>query len=385
MNIKAKKILFYLLILFILINFLSFFAIKIKFGENVFDFQNYSKKKNSYNISYNKNYIHPYIGQIDFDNNKKTALNNLTDELLFFDIFNPENEQEKDAFKILILGSTQSLLFNKDSNNQIYKENTLAKKLKKQFPDKKIVIYNGAVKSSKQPQQLFKLYYLYLISMSFDIVIQIDGVQGITYPLIKNYPMKEEGIYPRRYSDVIASMAADLSCSENSNSHSKRVTFIPVYEAYSLYKIRSCLRKISKKHDMKWNNIEYIGKRSVDEFSERAIKIWENSSNQMEDFSDQKNFFYLQVMLPNKFYGNKKLSSEEKKYFKKHEYSEIIKKNYGLKNFKNIDVKHSLDLRSVFENTNKTVYTRDCCDYNSFGLSIMSDKIINYLNNNYID
>jgi len=384
MNIKTKKILFYLLILFILINFLSFFLIKIKFGENVFDFQNYSKKKNSYKIPHNKSYIHPYLGQIDLDN-KKTALNNLSDEPLFFDIFNPKNEQEKDAFKILILGSTQSLLFNKDANNQIFKENVLAKKLIKKFPYKKIVIYNGAVKSSKQPQQLFKLYYLYLISMSFDIVIQIDGVQGITHPIVKNYPMKEEGIYPRRYSDQIASMASDFSCSENSDSHSKRVTFIPVYEVYSLYKIRSCLKKILKKYDMNWNNIEYTGKRGLEEFSQRAIKIWERSSNQMENFSNQKDFFYLQVMLPNKFYSKKKISSEEKNYFKKHEYSEVIKKNYGLKNFKNIGVKHSLDLRSVFENTDKTVYTRDCCDYNSFGISIISDKIIEYLNSNYID
>lgn len=381
---KTTKILFYLLILFILINFLSIFIIKIKIGVNVFDFQNYSKKKSSFYYTYNQDYMHPFLGQIDA-NNKKTALNNLSDEPLFFDIFNPENEQKKDAFKILILGSTQSLLFNEDTNNQIFKENILAKKLIKKFPDKKIVIYNGAVKSSKQPQQLFKLYYLNLIGMSFDIVIQIDGVQGVVHPLVKNYKNKDEGIYPRRYSDRIALMASDWSCLENSNSHSKKVTFIPAYEIYSLYKIRSCFKTISKKNNMRWMNTESIGKRNYDELSKRAIRIWQKSSSQMEDFSKQKKFFYLQVMLPNKFFGNKDFSSEEKKYLEKHEYSEVIKKFYGLKNFKNINVKHSLDLRSVFKNINQTVYTRDCCDYNNYGMTIISDKIIEYLNINFID
>ena len=42
--------------------------------------------------------------------------------------------------------------------------------------------------------------------MNFDAVIEIGGVQEITHPIIKNYKLKEEGIYPRRYSDTIAYM-----------------------------------------------------------------------------------------------------------------------------------------------------------------------------------
>mgnify|MGYP001500947602 CR=1 FL=1 len=150
-------------------------------------------------------------------------------------------------------------------------------------------------------------------------------------------------------------------------------------------KLDLVLKQFQKKNNMRWMNTESIGKRNYDELSKRAIRIWQKSSSQMEDFSKQKKFFYLQVMLPNKFFGNKDFSSEEKKYLEKHEYSEVIKKFYGLKNFKNINVKHSLDLRSVFKNINQTVYTRDCCDYNNYGMTIISDKIIEYLNINFID
>ena len=84
----SKKILLYFFLIFIIINILSFLIIIFKFGENLFNKEDYLKRKSSYQFSSPQTYIHPYIGQIDLDN-KKSGLNTITDENLFFDIFNP--------------------------------------------------------------------------------------------------------------------------------------------------------------------------------------------------------------------------------------------------------------------------------------------------------
>ena len=377
----SKKILLYFFLIFIIINILSFLIIIFKFGENLFNKEDYLKKKISYQFSLPQTYIHPYMGQIDL-NNKKSGLNTITDENLFFDIFNPEYVKNEDAFKILILGSTQALLFNKDEKSKKLQENIIAKKLQTFFPEKKFVVYNGATKSSKQPQHLFKLYYLNLLGMNFDAVIEIGGVQEITHPIIKNYKLKEEGIYPRRYSDTIAYMSGDFSCIEKSNSHSKKITYLPVYEVYSLYIIKSCMDTIYKKNLMPWKNEKSFKERDSDDLVKSAVKIWRNASIQTEEYSKQKGFFYLQVILPNKYLNKKEYSDEEKNYLEEMEYTNVIKNFYELKNFKDVKLRNSLDLRDIFINTKQTVYTKDCCDFNNYGISIISNSIVDYLKKN---
>ena len=44
--------------------------------------------------------------------------------------------------------------------------------------------------------------------MKFDIVINYDGPLELVHPYLKNVPIKDELIYPRRYSDEIAGMVS---------------------------------------------------------------------------------------------------------------------------------------------------------------------------------
>ena len=155
-----------------------------------------------------------------------------------------------------MLGSSQAINFSNNKKNaydleNIFtnseSENILAKKISSYFPDKKIIFYNAAIKSSKQPQQLFKLYYLSLIGMKFDIVINYDGPLELVHPYLKNAPIKDELIYPRRYSDEIAGMVSDKSCIKNNNKASVSNSYIPIVELISYIQIRNCHRIISKR------------------------------------------------------------------------------------------------------------------------------------------
>ena len=50
--------------------------------------------------------------------------------------------------------------------------------------------------------------------MEFDIVINFDGPLEIAHPYLKNYPIGDELIYPRRYSDDLAILTRDITCVE---------------------------------------------------------------------------------------------------------------------------------------------------------------------------
>ena len=68
----------------------------------------------------------------------------------------------------------------------------------------------------KQPQQLFKLYYLDLLNFSFDIV-QPDGFNELALSLEENYELNDHLIYPRNYSRLISTFNSNFDCVKNLN------------------------------------------------------------------------------------------------------------------------------------------------------------------------
>lgn len=383
---KIKKSFFWLLVFFILINIISLIIIKVKTGENIFNSTKYLEKKNTYFIGEQvRKYMHPFIGQIDL-NNKMDEENNITDEFLFYDIFETLSSNTNEELKILVLGGSVALNLSKNSDENNGK-NILARNLSEVFPNKKLTIYNASLKAAKQPQQLFKLYYLYLLNYRFDIVINFDGPLELAHPIVKNLPLKEELIYPRRYSQEIAGMSKNFACIKNSNNLVKKNSFVPIIELYSLYKIKSCIDSLNVKNTPSfWKEKTKYVQRSEEENINRSLKIWQNSSLQMYNFSKLNNFFYLHVIIPNQYLKDSKiLSDEEKEQFFGYEYQFVIEKYYEKFNFDNLKIKNSLDLKYVFKNIEKTTYRDKCCRYNDFGVEIISKKIAKYLKSNFIN
>ena len=162
---KLRKIFSFLAVFFILLNLIAYFIIYLKTDTNVYG-KNYLEKKKSFFISNPVlSYVHPYFGSIDL-NNQNYDKNLISNEKIFYSIFESTNSSYNETLKILMLGSSQAINFSNNKKNaydleNIFtnseSENILAKKISSYFPDKKIIFYNAAIKSSKQPQQLFKL------------------------------------------------------------------------------------------------------------------------------------------------------------------------------------------------------------------------------------
>ena len=301
---NKKTFLFSLILLFLLANIFSFAVIKVKTGTNLFKNNEYLNKKKTFFIkdAVDK-YIHPFIGQIDL-NNVSNVENNLSDEKLFYHVYESKIKNNNETIKILLLGSSVAINFSDNTNNAYdlnrkiphktnKNYNILVKKIEKYFPEKNIIFYNAATRSSKQPQQLFKLYYLYLIGMEFDIVINFDGPLEIAHPYLKNYPIGDELIYPRRYSDDLAILTRDITCVEKNNKEVEKNSFIPVLELYSYLQIRSCNKMITKREGKKnnWKNYTSIKERNEEEVIQKSFSIWKNSSLEIQNFAKNKKFF----------------------------------------------------------------------------------------------
>ena len=84
---------------------------------------------------------------------------------------------------ILILGGSVAKHLSNNSSGDVIKYKNVSidnkdifkKTINKYFETDKFEIYNAAIDGGKQPQQLFKLYYLDLIGLKFDIIINLDG------------------------------------------------------------------------------------------------------------------------------------------------------------------------------------------------------------------
>lgn len=392
---KFRKIFSFLAAFFILLNLVAYLIIYLKTETNIYSKNYLEKKKNFFISSSVLSYVHPYFGSIDL-NNQKYKNNLISNEKLFYSIFESSNPSYNETIRILLLGSSQAINFSNNKKNAYdleniftnsQSENILAKKIASFFPEKKIIFYNAAIKSSKQPQQLFKLYYLSLIGMKFDIVINYDGPLELVHPYLKNVPTKDELIYPRRYSDEIAGMVSDKSCIENNNKESESNSYVPILELISYIHIRNCHITISKREGDKvsWKKLFKIEDKSLEESLKTSFEIWKKSSSEIENLSKFKNFFYLHVVAPSQYVkGSKNFSDEEKKDYLEYEYGPILSEYYEkLINFKNLRLKNFLDLKYIFKNEKKTVYRDACCRLNDYGLNLVSEKIAKYLKNNY--
>ena len=393
---KNKKILIILIIAFLTINLLSYIAIQIKTGTNVFNKDEYLKKKRTFYVEDPMGKIvHPFMGHLDL-NNEIIRKNVLTNEPIFYQVYESPNKSYDEEIKILLLGgsiavnlsnNTESAYDLKDKWRENKSKNILAKKILSIFPNKKVIFYNAAVKSSKQPMQLFKLYYLSLLGMDFDIVINFDGPQEMAQPYVKNVPIKDELIYPRRFSDDIAYMTRDFSCISKNNKESLKNSFIPVVEFFSYLVIRNCHRDISlfDGYPAFWKSIISTNSKNEEEIAKKSYEIWKNSSLEIENFSKLKNFFYLHVIMPSQYVeDSKKFSSKESDEFIGYEYGPIISKYYSkMINFNNLNLKNSLDLKYIFKNETKTVYRDRCCRFNDYGLNAIASEISKYIGQNY--
>ena len=382
-----KKIIFFILtflLVFITINLGSFILIKSITKKNIYtkDYKDFKKRFRKSNFK--TIFPHPFFGFGIRDNyNYSKKFNN---EPLFVNDINKINLDDK--IKILILGgsvATHLSLNNSDdkynyNNKLINHKDIFEKTINSYFSTDKFIVINAAIGGGKQPQQLFKLYYLDLINFKFDIIINLDGFNELALPLSENYQINDHLIYPRNFSRLVSTFNSNFDCVNDINKRTKRFLLFPILELYDLYKIRNChfsLEGENKNTGTRFSNMTNFKKRDLEKSFEHVKEVWENSSEKINDFSKLKNIFYIHVIQPNQYLkDSKKLTNKEIELLNYSKYGDIISKFYYSFNFENLKIKNKLDLKYIFKYNNNEIYRDYCCHLNNYGMHLISKEIV---------
>ncbi len=382
-----KKFLFYstlVLFLFFLLNVISFVSIKIITKKNIYSNEYLEFKKRFRKSAIKTTYPHPFFG-IGVKQNFGSK-NLLNEEPLFVNKSDNINTNKK--VKVLILGgSVAKHLSNNNSNDNVkFKDYDLnnkdifEKNLNKFFETNKFRVYNAAIDGGKQPQQLFKLYYLDLLELKFDIIINLDGFNELALTLSENYAINDHLIYPRNYSRLISTFNSSFDCIDDINIRVNRFSYLPIFEFFDLYNIRKChfsLEGANKNSGTRFSTITKYKKKDYDEAIDISKKIWKISSDKIFEFSKNKNSLYLHILQPNLYLEKSKiLTKEEQALLIYPKYGNIISNYYGTLRIENLKAKNKLDLRYLFKDNSNKLYRDYCCHFNNLGMHLISLNII---------
>ena len=382
-----KKIIFFILtflLVFITINLGSFILIKSITKKNIYtkDYKDFKKRFRKSNFK--TIFPHPFFGFGIRDN--YNYLKKFNNEPLFVNDINKINLDDK--IKILILGgsvATHLSLNNSDDkynykNKLINHEDIFEKTINSYFSTDKFIVFNAAIGGGKQPQQLFKLYYLDLIDFKFDIIINLDGFNELALPLSENYQINDHLIYPRNFSRLVSTFNSNFDCVNDINKRTKRFLLFPILELYDLYKIRNChfsLEGENKNTGTRFSDMTNFKKRDLEKSFKHVKKIWEKSSEKINDFSKLKNILYIHVIQPNQYLkDSKKLTNKELELLNYSKYGDLISQFYHSFNFENINIKNNLDLKYIFKYNNNEIYRDYCCHLNNYGMHLISKEIV---------
>ena len=382
-----KKIIFFILtflLVFITINLGSFILIKSITKKNIYtkDYKEFKKRFRKSNFK--TIFPHPFFGFGIRDNYNYTKKFN--NEPLFVNDINKINLDDK--IKILILGGSVATHLSLNNSGDKYNYNNMLinhkdifeKTINSYFGTDKFIVMNAAIGGGKQPQQLFKLYYLDLINFKFDIIINLDGFNELALPLSENYQINDHLIYPRNFSRLITTFNSNFDCVNDINKRTKRFLLFPILELYDLYKIRNChfsLEGENKNTGTRFSNMTNFKKRDLEKSFKHVKEIWEKSSEKINDFSKLKNIFYIHVIQPNQYLkDSKKLTNKEIELLNYPKYGDIISKFYYSFNFENLNIKNKLDLKYIFKYNNSEIYRDYCCHLNNYGMHLISKEIV---------
>ena len=382
-----KKITFYfitLIFLFILINIFCYFTIQIVTKKNI-----YSNEYKEFKIRFKKSgdkstYPHPFFG---FGVRQNFSLeNSINNEPLF--VNKVKIEENSKYVNILILGGSVAKHLSINNSNDIFKyqntqidhEEIFEKTINSYFQTNKFKVYNASIDGGKQPQQLFKLYYLDLLDVKFDVIINLDGFNELALTLSENYLINDHLIYPRNFSRLISTFNSSFDCLDDLNNRVSRFSYLPITELYDLYKIRNChfyLEGESKNVGTRFSRITKYKKEDFDKAITNTKKIWKISSEKIQTFSNSKNIIYMHILQPNQYLKSSKIFTKKERNLMNYEkYGNIISKYYADLKFESLNVKNKADLRYMFLKNKNEVYRDYCCHLNNYGMHEISKEII---------
>lgn len=275
------------------------------------------------------------------------------------------------------------------------------------YKNKKIIFVNLGVAGYKQPQQLLALNYLLALGGAFDIVINLDGFNDITLPVIENIPHHIFPFFPRSWDDLVAT--------ESINYDKLRI----IYKAHAYEKIQVKLTRIFLSSPLRYSitgNLFFDGiEHSISnkiailrleifneknnskryavtgptrtyknnkEMYEDLAMVWKNSSLQMSKICASNHTAYFHFLQPNQYVPNSKIINEEEKkiaFLTTFPSRKPVEEGYPYLRQAGKDlVKEGVnfsDLTYVFAHNDETLYKDICCHFNQKGLDLLGQII----------
>ena len=300
-------------------------------------------------------------------------------------------KQDLNNFNILIIGGSVAEDLHTDSSfNKLIREAIV--KENPRVEASQINVFNSALPGGKQPQGLFTLKSLEMLGYEFDLIIELSGFNEMVLAIGENF--SEYGINPiyPRAQNLRTIYTADYI---KNGPLSKIINIHPFTHTLKKSGIWDQSRRFFQQNTRKSSStklfMDFFMPENIDEASELAKKIYQESVENIYYHSQRKGSQYILVLQPSHHLKNSKiLSDDEKKLFYTSNHvtpwakkaGEIINKTYSSidKSTFNIPESNLVDLRGIFKENSDTLYIDECCHLNKEGMNLLSKEIIKVIN-----
>ena len=258
----------------------------------------------------------------------------------------------------------------------------------------------------KQPQQLMALNYLLTLGVRLDVVIELDGFNGVALPASENRSADVSHYYPRgwqwRAASVLEPVALKLigelsflqarrtelavRCSQFVVRHSGLGNLVwRLLDRNHVARRRALEQELEAASRARLRFATHGPKTpygSEAEFYPELARIWRVGSLQMFHLCRANGIRYFHFLQPNQYFPDSKpLSAEERRlaFVPGHGYQRPVELGYPAlraagQTLRGLGVPFE-DLSMIFAGVRETLYIDDCCHLNDSGNRLLADAI----------
>ncbi|MBI2892448.1 MAG: hypothetical protein HYY06_02785 [Deltaproteobacteria bacterium] len=274
------------------------------------------------------------------------------------------------------------------------------------FAGRRISIVSGALPGYKQPQQALALAYLQMLGARFDVVINLDGFNEITLPVVENLPrgvffayppgwyLRTVGLHETQVVREIGTIATMRSTRRDLARFARESFLRHLVTPNVLWFLID--RRISAsvgRHQRllgtaRTGRFLQAGPRdqrppTSDEVFRRSAELWVRGSQSMEALARARGAPYFHFLQPNQYVeGSKPLSDEERHRaydMGDASYGPPARRGYPLLIVEGRKLAASgfpfEDLTGIFAEETRTMYSDTCCHLNQAGCDILAQRI----------
>ncbi|MFN8392866.1 MAG: hypothetical protein U0136_21415 [Bdellovibrionota bacterium] len=351
--------------------------------------------------------LHPYLGTVhnpDADIPAEYHAGFHVNDYGFFDDKEPIQRKRKGRFVLGIFGGSVAWWLSTLGSQPLIDE------LKKSpyFHDKEIVIVRTALGAYREPQQLASLYYLLTLGAQFDAIVNLDGFNEMTLPLMHNVPKGVFPIYPTYWNDILEPIISTgtqewigkLAFMESIRKSGAAFASRPVLRmsptvnlVWELFErvLGAKLSRLKLEHQQQKAGSAKLpysirGSKfhsgSEAEISQDLAGYWRRASVLMDAAAKSKGIEYFHFLQPNQYVpGSKPISEAEKKIAidPTSDWKRLVELGYPLleKEIPRLQAAgvRFYDLTKVFEKDQTVLYNDNCCHLNLDGNAVLARAI----------